>query len=138
MLQDKLQSMYDGTKRAITKYIAPVVAAAALYAPVQSEAATTISSNIVQNDGGNALVNYTITNSNVGAIFNSASMQYLAQLEDPLMYALANNSSLQAQGITTISQLLSSGLVGVTINTSGGADEVDPEIRARGEVMCVW
>jgi hypothetical protein len=57
---------------------------------------TIISSNIVQTDGANnpALINYTITNSNPGAVFNSASVEFLAQFSESLEYVLAYNPAL--------------------------------------------
>jgi hypothetical protein len=109
------------------KYAAPVVAAAAMYTAPQSQAATTISSNISQPDGLGVTpaINYTITNSNAGAVFNSASIQYLSQFADPFAYAFANNSSLQALGITDIGGLLSHNLIGVSIDPSNNIELVN-------------
>lgn len=104
---------------------AGLAAMASLRADSVLAAGTVINSNISQPDGAAPIINYTITNSNLGAIFNSASINYVAQLEAPFTYALANNSSLQALGITTISDLLNSGLVGVSIGQSSNSTIVN-------------
>jgi hypothetical protein len=123
MLDGKLQSMYQSAKSTLKSYVAPLVVAAALYAPVKSEAATTISSNIVQTDGANnpALVNYTITNSNVGAVFNTASVEFLNQFFDPLQYALDNNSALTGM---SMSDLLAN-YVKISIDSGSNIDLVN-------------
>jgi hypothetical protein len=99
MLENKLQSLYSGAKSAASsalskaaKFVAPVVAAAAMYAPMQSDAATTISSNIFQTYGLTR-IDYTVVNNNpTGTIFNSASVNFADQYDEILQWIYTNTS----------------------------------------------
>jgi hypothetical protein len=78
---------------------------------------TVVSWNIVQNDGGNHQALVSITNANPGAVFNSATIPFVEQFSTILNYALEHNQSLKNLGITTVSQLFQSGLIGISIDT---------------------
>jgi len=104
------------------RFLLRLLPAAVLLLPWLGRAETLVSQSISQPSGAAPLINYTITNANPGAIFNSASLNYQDQLGPAFAYALEQNPSLSNVGITTMAQLIGGGSVGVGIDNSGGSE----------------
>jgi len=87
---------------------------------------TLISSNVSQVTNGIPNANYTITNSNPGAIFNSATVDFEGQFGGVLSYVLEHNASLKQAGITTLAQLLSNNAyVKISIDSTSNVEVVN-------------